>query len=115
MLDISKIEIVDISRVEKRPVPEGQEMYGKGPFWRATMAFRDPLGIVLEGTWYLPIREMPDSSVIAVVRHHLHSLCADIASQTTDWKLDEAQYEALKRPSPRPPSSSTASASKIPQ
>jgi hypothetical protein len=114
VLDKSQIEIIEISRVERRPVPEGQEMYAKGPFWKATIAFRDPLGVMLEGTWYLPIREIPDSSVLTVVRHYLHSLCVDIASQTTDWKIDEAQYEALKRP-PKPQSASTVSASNIPQ
>jgi hypothetical protein len=113
VLDKSKIEIIEISRVEERPVT-GQERYAKGPFWKATIAFSDSAGIVLEGTWYLPIREIPDSSVLTVVRHYLHSLCVDIASQTTDWKIDEAQYEALKRP-PKSQSSSTVSASNIPQ
>jgi hypothetical protein len=115
VLDKSKIEIIEISRVEERPVT-GQERYAKGPFWKATIAFSDSAGIVLEGTWYLPIREIPDSSVLTIVRHYLHSLCVDIASQTTDWKLDAAQYEDLKRPPPKPQTSSIASmASKIPQ
>jgi hypothetical protein len=113
MLDKSQLEIIEISRVEERPVPTGQERHAKGPFWKATIAFRDHLGVMLEGTWYLPIRDLPDSSVLPVVRHYLHSLCADIASQTTDWKIDEAQYEALKRTKPQ--SSSTASTSNIPR
>jgi hypothetical protein len=116
MLDKSQLEIIEISRVEERPVPTGQERHAKGPFWKATIAFRDHLGVMLEGTWYLPIRELPDSSILPVVRHYLHSVCADIASQTTDWKLEEPQYEALKRPPPKPQTSSIASmASKIPQ
>jgi hypothetical protein len=114
VLDKSQIEILEISRVEERPVPTGQEMSAKGPFWKATIAFRDHLGVMLEGTWYLPIRDLPDGSVLPLVRHYLHSVCADIASQTTDWKLDEAQYEALKRP-PKPRSASTASTSNIPR
>jgi hypothetical protein len=115
VLDKSKIEVIEIVRVEERPVPRGEEVYAKGPFWKATIAFREPLGIILQSTWYLPVRDFPDSSVLPALRNYFHSLCADIADQTRDWRLDEAQHEALKRPPPKPPSSMTVSASKIPQ
>jgi hypothetical protein len=97
LIDKRKVEIVEIVRVDERQVPRSQEIYASGPFWKATIAFRDAIGPVMQATWYLPVSEFPDDSIVPVVRNYLHRLCKDIAEQTADWYLDDTQYQSLKR------------------
>jgi hypothetical protein len=111
LIDKRKIEIIEIVRVEERQVPRSQEVYASGPFWKATIAFRDAIGVVMQATWYLPVSEFADDSVVPVVRNYLHRLCKDIADQTPDWLLDDAKYQAMKR---QVPPSQSKGPSKIP-
>ena len=98
MIDVSRIEVVEVVWVPARPVTKGNEAHARGPFWKATVAFRDALGPVLTGTWYIPATEFPDHAVIPVVRNYFHRICSDIAEETKDWLLEEAPFQQLKRP-----------------
>jgi hypothetical protein len=97
MIEKDKIELAEIVEVQDLPTKPGYGTGATGPYWKVTIAMRDRHGAGLEGTWFLPKKEFPDSSILPIARSFLHRLCKDIADSTAEWALDNTQFESLKR------------------
>jgi hypothetical protein len=110
------IEIVELTSVEEMPTARRDRPAARGPYWKAVIAFKDGYGNqMLTGTWYISKQEIPDSSVLSLVRSYFHNICKDLVATTPDWPLTDAQVQGLKRP-PKPQSENSASlASKLPR
>jgi hypothetical protein len=97
------IELIELISVDEMPSSRPANPTPRGNYWKVTLGFKDGYGnITLSATWYLLKKETPDSSVLPIARNYLHRLCIAIADQTGDWHLDDAQYQALKRPAKAP-------------
>jgi hypothetical protein len=97
MVNKDDIELIEIVEVEERPNKPGSGRATIGPYWKVTLAIKDHYGVILQGTWFLSKKEIPDSSVLPIARSYMHCLCKDIAESTPEWVLDQAQFEALKK------------------
>jgi hypothetical protein len=102
MMPIAKddIELIELTSVDEMPTERRDRPAPHGPFWKAVIAVKDYYGNpVLAGAWYISKQDFPDSAVLSLVRNFFHHACKAIAEVTPDWHLDDAQLQALKRPS----------------
>lgn len=103
MTKIDEIELLEIIEVDEVPTTRPQRKGIKEKCWKATLGLKDFDGnVVLRGTWYLSKKDVPDSSILPLVRCYLHFVCKNISESTQDWALDDTQRKALTRQSKAP-------------